>query len=110
MTPTDGTPSYETTGIALVLDPPLIGDPEADQATMVELISDLNRFSPIVERRHSWLFVNEARYDEPTTEVEPDARDLSDDDLELDADEVEGVVGGGGAGAPRGPGPAPLGG
>jgi hypothetical protein len=48
--------------------------------------------------------------DEPITEVEVDRQDLSDDDLELDADEVEGVVGGGGASAPRGPGPAPLGG
>jgi hypothetical protein len=46
--------------------------------------------------------------DEPTTEVEADAQDLSDDDLELDADEVEGVVGGTGGGVahigPTGPG------
>jgi hypothetical protein len=42
--------------------------------------------------------------DEPTTEVEADAQDLADDDLELAAEEVGGVVGGaGGAVAPHGP-------
>jgi hypothetical protein len=60
ITPSDGKLPYESTGIALVLDPPLVGDPEADNSVMVELISDLNDASPIAEGRRGWLFVTES--------------------------------------------------
>jgi hypothetical protein len=59
ITPSDGKPPYESTGIALVLDPPLIGDPDADRPTMAGLISDLGDASPIAEGRRGWLFVTE---------------------------------------------------
>lgn len=59
ITPSDTKPPYESTGIALILDPPLSGDAEADSTTMVELISDLGDASPIAEGRPGWLFVTE---------------------------------------------------
>jgi hypothetical protein len=60
ITPSDGKLPYESTGIALVLDPPLVGDPEADNSVMVELISDLDDASPIAEGRRGWLFVTQS--------------------------------------------------
>src|SRR3954469_3889878 len=58
ITPRDGTPAYESTSIALVVDPPFVGDAEAE--AMVELIAQLDDASPITEGRRSWLFVSDA--------------------------------------------------
>jgi hypothetical protein len=60
ITPSDGRPPYETTDIALVLDPPSIGDPEVDRAMMVDLIANLTEVSLMTEGRHGWLFVTQA--------------------------------------------------
>ena len=45
ITPSDGSPPYESTGVALVLDPPLVGGAEVDQVT-IELIARLDETSP----------------------------------------------------------------
>jgi hypothetical protein len=60
ITPSDGAPPYESTGVALVLDPPFAGDAEADREAMVELIARLDDASPVADERRSWLFVTEA--------------------------------------------------
>ena len=59
ITPSDGAPPYESTDIALVLDPPLTRDADTDRATVSELIAGLEVTSPITGRRRSWLFVGE---------------------------------------------------
>jgi hypothetical protein len=61
MTPSDGAPAYETTDIALVLDPPLAPGDASDQATMVELIANLRSASSNIEAWRGWLFVSETQ-------------------------------------------------
>jgi hypothetical protein len=59
ITPGDGMQPYERPGIALVLDPPLSGDREADRSTMSGLMSDLHDAWPIAGGHPDWLFVPE---------------------------------------------------
>jgi hypothetical protein len=60
MTPSDGSPAYETTDIALVLDPPEAPGDESDQAAVTELIAQLDGCLDIGARR-GWLSVSEAQ-------------------------------------------------
>jgi len=60
MTPSEGAPAYETTDIALVLNPPLTPGDASDQAEM-ELVANLGSALPDTEARRGWLFVTEAQ-------------------------------------------------
>jgi len=61
MTRTDeAAPPYETTDIALVLDPPITSSDEDDQAS-IELIADLRDVSRSIEGRRGFLFVSESQ-------------------------------------------------
>jgi hypothetical protein len=59
MTPSDGSPPYETTDIALVLDRPLASGDEPDNAAIAELIAQLDPAASDIEGRQGWLFVSE---------------------------------------------------
>lgn len=57
VTPSDGSPAYETTDIALVLDPP---EKPGEQAAMTELITNLGSCLDLGARR-GWLSVSETQ-------------------------------------------------
>jgi hypothetical protein len=56
-TPSDGAHTYETTEIALVLDPPSVHEDESDEAAMLDLIANLHASTGA--RRSSYVFVSE---------------------------------------------------
>src|SRR3954447_20077755 len=60
VTPGDGSPAYETTDIALVLDPPEAPGDRSDQAAVTELIANLDSCLDIGGRR-GWLSVSETQ-------------------------------------------------
>ena len=61
MTPSDGTPAYETTDIALVLDPPETPGDASDQAAVSELIVSLDRAALISGTPRGWLVLSETQ-------------------------------------------------
>ena len=62
MTPSDGTPAYETTDIALVLDPPETPGDANDQAAISELIVSLDSaVSTSMGSPRGWLVVSETQ-------------------------------------------------
>lgn len=61
-TPEDGTPPYETLGVALVLDPPLRHDP-SDLSQITEMTEKLIESGFGRQNHQAWLFVDQATID-----------------------------------------------